>query len=89
MTGEGQLASANTLRVETTERARGRPLQPGDHRRGSEQAAPGTIPAVPRISDSTAALEISFIPERMLVLGGGIIGLEMARSIRRSAPASP
>ncbi|HEY2223714.1 dihydrolipoyl dehydrogenase [Actinomycetospora sp.] len=32
----------------------------------------------PRVLDSTSALEIEHIPERLLVLGGGIIGLEMA-----------
>jgi dihydrolipoamide dehydrogenase len=32
----------------------------------------------PRVIDSTGALEIDGIPDRMLVLGGGIIGLEMA-----------
>ncbi|RVV96931.1 dihydrolipoyl dehydrogenase [Mesobaculum littorinae] len=32
----------------------------------------------PRVIDSTGALELSDIPGRMLVLGGGIIGLEMA-----------
>jgi dihydrolipoamide dehydrogenase len=32
----------------------------------------------PRVLDSTSALEIAHIPERLLVLGGGIIGLEMA-----------
>lgn len=32
----------------------------------------------PRVIDSTGALELKDIPERMLVLGGGIIGLEMA-----------
>lgn len=31
----------------------------------------------PRIWDSTDALELPFVPEKMLVLGGGIIGLEM------------
>jgi len=31
----------------------------------------------PRIIDSTGALELADIPEQMLVLGGGIIGLEM------------
>ena len=31
----------------------------------------------PRIIDSTGALELKDIPEQMLVLGGGIIGLEM------------
>ncbi|MWD26976.1 dihydrolipoyl dehydrogenase [Aquicoccus sp. SCR17] len=32
----------------------------------------------PRVVDSTGALELEDIPKRMLVLGGGIIGLEMA-----------
>ncbi|MBL0375459.1 dihydrolipoyl dehydrogenase [Rhizobium sp. KVB221] len=36
------------------------------------------LPRDPRIVDSTGALELPFIPERMLVIGGGIIGLEMA-----------
>lgn len=32
----------------------------------------------PRVMDSTGALELADIPERLLVVGGGIIGLEMA-----------
>src|SRR4051794_27089875 len=32
----------------------------------------------PRVIDSTGALDLDTIPERLLVLGGGIIGLEMA-----------
>ncbi|MFZ2999006.1 MAG: dihydrolipoyl dehydrogenase [Undibacterium umbellatum] len=36
------------------------------------------VPADPRIVDSTGALELRQIPKRMLVIGGGIIGLEMA-----------
>ncbi|PRC92121.1 dihydrolipoyl dehydrogenase [Solimicrobium silvestre] len=32
----------------------------------------------PRIVDSTGALELRSVPKRMLVIGGGIIGLEMA-----------
>jgi dihydrolipoamide dehydrogenase len=36
------------------------------------------VPADPRIIDSTGALELAGIPARMLVIGGGIIGLEMA-----------
>jgi len=45
---------------------------------GSE---PGRIPGVPddpRVMDSTAALGLDEVPERLLVVGGGIIGLEMA-----------
>ena len=36
------------------------------------------VPEDPRIVDSTGALELRAIPKRMLVIGGGIIGLEMA-----------
>lgn len=36
------------------------------------------VPKDPRIVDSTGALELRQIPKRMLVIGGGIIGLEMA-----------
>jgi dihydrolipoamide dehydrogenase len=32
----------------------------------------------PRVIDSTGALELADIPQRLLVIGGGIIGLEMA-----------
>jgi len=35
-------------------------------------------PEDPRIWDSTAALRLDFIPKRFLIIGGGIIGLEMA-----------
>ena len=36
------------------------------------------IPRDPRIVDSTGALELRFVPGKLLVIGGGIIGLEMA-----------
>jgi len=36
------------------------------------------LPDDPRIMDSTGALELKDLPERLLVVGGGIIGLEMA-----------
>jgi dihydrolipoamide dehydrogenase len=36
------------------------------------------VPQDPRIVDSTGALELRAVPKRMLVIGGGIIGLEMA-----------
>ncbi|MCQ0093445.1 dihydrolipoyl dehydrogenase [Roseovarius sp. M141] len=46
---------------------------------GSEPVALPFIPQDdPRVIDSTGALELEDIPKRLLVLGGGIIGLEMA-----------
>ena len=35
------------------------------------------IPEDPRIVDSTGALELRQVPKKMLIIGGGIIGLEM------------
>ena len=46
---------------------------------GSEAVSLPFIPNDdPRVIDSTGALELEDIPQRLLVLGGGIIGLEMA-----------
>jgi dihydrolipoamide dehydrogenase len=45
---------------------------------GSQSARLPFIPDDPRIVDSTGALELGAVPKRMLVIGGGIIGLEMA-----------
>jgi dihydrolipoamide dehydrogenase len=45
---------------------------------GSEAISLPFLPDDPRIVDSTGALELPFVPKRMLVIGGGIIGLEMA-----------
>ncbi|MEQ1718851.1 MAG: dihydrolipoyl dehydrogenase [Hyphomicrobium sp.] len=45
---------------------------------GSEAVNLPFIPSDPRIVDSTGALELRQIPKKMLVIGGGIIGLEMA-----------
>ncbi len=45
---------------------------------GSEPVMLPGLPDDPRIVDSTGALELAPLPQRMLVVGGGIIGLEMA-----------
>lgn len=45
---------------------------------GSSSVKLPFIPEDPRIFDSTGALELKSIPARLLVIGGGIIGLEMA-----------
>jgi len=44
---------------------------------GSEPVRLPFLPDDPRVMDSTAALELQDIPRRLLVIGGGIIGLEM------------
>ncbi len=45
---------------------------------GSEPAELSFLPDDPRIIDSTGALEPDQIPKNILIIGGGIIGLEMA-----------
>jgi dihydrolipoamide dehydrogenase len=70
------------LRVETAEGPRTVRFAKAIIAAGSEPVAPGFIPSDKRIWDSTAALEMRFVPNRMLVLGGGIIGLEMATVYR-------
>ena len=45
---------------------------------GSQAVSLPFMPVDPRVVDSTGALLLKSTPERMLVIGGGIIGLEMA-----------
>jgi len=44
---------------------------------GSQAVHLPFMPDDPRVIDSTGALKLAKVPKRMLVLGGGIIGLEM------------
>ena len=44
---------------------------------GSQVVRLPFIPDDPRVLDSTGALELASVPKRLLVIGGGIIGLEM------------
>lgn len=44
---------------------------------GSQSVKLPFLPEDPRIVDSTGALELPFLPKKMLIVGGGIIGLEM------------
>ena len=44
---------------------------------GSQVVRLPFIPEDPRVLDSTSALDLASVPKRMLVIGGGIIGLEM------------
>ena len=44
---------------------------------GSQAMRLPFMPEDPRVVDSTGALALKSVPKRMLILGGGIIGLEM------------
>ena len=84
--GVGSFLDAHHIEVETTDGL-------GQDKTGSKKvvrfekciiaagSAPVHLPFIPqdpRIVDSTGALELRFVPQKMLVIGGGIIGLEMA-----------
>jgi dihydrolipoamide dehydrogenase len=77
--GEGSFQSANRIVVATSD---GDITISFDHciiAAGSRVAKIPSFPHEdPRVLDSTDALELEEVPERMLVIGGGIIGLEMA-----------
>jgi dihydrolipoamide dehydrogenase len=75
--GEGRFTGANSMTVQGE--------KPRELRFGQAIIAAGSqpvrlpfLPEDPRIVDSTGALALPAIPKRMLVIGGGIIGLEMA-----------
>jgi dihydrolipoamide dehydrogenase len=77
--GTGKFASPNTIRVETAEGPKTVSFEHCIIAAGSSAARiPGFPYDDPRLMDSTGALELKDIPGRMLIIGGGIIGLEMA-----------
>jgi len=77
--GKGTCTSSNTLSVETTDGPKTIAFKHAIIAAGSSVTRiPGFPYDDPRLVDSTGALELRQIPKRMLVIGGGIIGLEMA-----------
>ena len=79
ITGKGAFDSSNTLSVETSEGSKTVAFKNAIIASGSSVVKiPGFPYDDPRLIDSTGALELRQIPKRMLVIGGGIIGLEMA-----------
>lgn len=75
--GTGTLTGPNHMAVETKEGRRIVAFKSAIIAAGSQSAKLPFVPADPRIVDSTAALELRQRPKRVLVIGGGIIGLEM------------
>ena len=77
--GKGAFSSSNTLSVETADGSKTIAFKHAIIAAGSQVTRiPGFPYDDPRLVDSTGALELRQIPKRMLVIGGGIIGLEMA-----------
>lgn len=79
--GVGAFAGPNHLAVETKDGRKVVAFKSAIIAAGSQAAKlrlnGNELPTDPRIVDSTGALELSSQPKRMLVIGGGIIGLEM------------
>jgi dihydrolipoamide dehydrogenase len=79
VTGVGKFTSANQLEVAGKDGTTTIGFEQAIIAAGSEVIYLPFIPKDdPRVMDSTGALELEDIPGRLLVLGGGIIGLEMA-----------
>ena len=77
--GTGKFVSPHEIEVATGKRRRrgASPSHTASSPRARNRSACRDLPDDPRIIDSTGALELD-LPKRMLVVGGGIIGLEMA-----------
>jgi len=80
LTGTGRFASPRELEVTTADGAA--KLVTFDQAIIAAGSEPVQLPYIPhddpRVIDSTGALDLADVPQRLLVLGGGIIGLEMA-----------
>ena len=77
--GTGKFLSNNTMEIETNEGVKSISFQYAIIATGSQPTKIPTFPNDdPRLMDSTDALELEEIPKRLLIVGGGIIGLEMA-----------
>jgi len=83
VSGHGRFAAQNQLQVNGEGVAKIISFEQAVIAAGSE---PITLPFIPhqdpRVIDSTGALSLESMPKRLLVIGGGIIGLEMATVYR-------
>jgi dihydrolipoyl dehydrogenase len=75
--GSGSFSDAHHLLVETREGRRSVRFAAAIIAAGSQAAKLPFLPEDPRIVDSTGALELPSLPKKVLIIGGGIIGLEM------------
>jgi dihydrolipoyl dehydrogenase len=76
--GTGKFTSANAIEVDNNGEKKTITFDHAIIAAGSQATKLPSMPDDPRIMDSTDALLLENIPKRMLVIGGGIIGLEMA-----------
>ncbi|WP_186169992.1 dihydrolipoyl dehydrogenase [Burkholderia gladioli] len=78
VTGVGSFVDPNHLEVQVEGGKKVVKFKQAIIAAGSQAVKLPFMPDDPRVIDSTGALELRQLPKRMLVIGGGIIGLEMA-----------
>ncbi|SDW65563.1 dihydrolipoyl dehydrogenase [Nitrosomonas oligotropha] len=77
--GNGKFVTGHSIQVETAEGSKTISFEHCIIAAGSSVTRiPGFPYDDPRLIDSTGALALNDVPQRMLIIGGGIIGLEMA-----------
>jgi dihydrolipoyl dehydrogenase len=76
--GDGRFLSPNHMQVDTADGSQIIGFEQCIIAAGSEPARIPGLPDDPRVMDSTGALALEDVPDRLLIIGGGIIGLEMA-----------
>jgi len=79
MIGKGAFKNNSTLTLEGKNKLTEITFSKAIIATGSSPSVLPFLPDDPRIWNSTDALELQSIPKRFLIIGGGIIGLEMAR----------
>lgn len=77
VTGTGQFVDANHVEVGTDTGKKTIRFSQAIIAAGSQSVKLPFMPEDPRVVDSTGALMLRSIPKKMLIVGGGIIGLEM------------
>jgi dihydrolipoamide dehydrogenase len=77
-TGRGAFEAANRMRIEGPGGPQEVEFEHAILAVGSRVIALPGLPDDPRIMDSTGALALADVPQRLLVIGGGVIGLELA-----------
>jgi dihydrolipoamide dehydrogenase len=77
-TGTGTLTGPKQCHIETAEDSVTVSFEHAILAAGSRPVRLPDLPDDPRVLDSTSALALDSIPEQLLVVGGGIIGLELA-----------
>jgi dihydrolipoamide dehydrogenase len=76
--GRAKFLDANTLEIRKSDGMTDKlPFENAIVATGSRPATLPHLPIGPKIWDSTAALELRSVPKRLLVVGGGYIGLEL------------